>query len=251
MRVGSVDDMAMNMTCHLVSIIARGNWQLARDCTLFIYLTYKLHVNSAGRALAGFEDTRKMVHSPNLDAIKDETNADLLEKVTHELFGLLCIKELSPTGSLKTFTDVMLASLLEYYEDVVNQCGVESVLIVKLHEVFGKHNVYPAQIREWGNKIKVSRAQKNALHRAPSGDITARIDFLHREQCRENKAAQADRATMKLEVQELRAENADVSNKATYKPYTHDIFLGTAEGNDEGDAHYHGSITSIIPSKEG
>ena len=116
--------MAMNLNFHLVSIIARGNWQLAIYCTIFIYLTYKLHVNSVGQALADFEDTRKMVHSPNLDAIKDETNADLLEKVTRELFGLLCIKELSPTGSLKTFTNVMLDSLLEYCEDVVNQCGV-------------------------------------------------------------------------------------------------------------------------------
>ena len=158
--MGACDDMAMNMTCHLISIIARGNWQLARECTMFIYLTYKLHINSAGRALAGFEDTKKKVHSPNLSAIREDDSDGALNKVIHELFGVLGIKDLAENGHLGTFKEVMLASLLEYYEDVIADVGVRSVLIVRLHEVFGKHYIFSDKLREWGKKIKEARWEK-------------------------------------------------------------------------------------------
>ena len=62
----------------------------------------------SGRALAGFANTKRKVYSPNLDAIKGETSAELLKVVKLELFGLLGIKELEPDGSLETFKDVML-----------------------------------------------------------------------------------------------------------------------------------------------
>ena len=158
--MGSCDDMAMNMTCHLISIIARGNWQLARECTMFIYLTYKLHINSAGRALAGFEDTKKKVYSPNLSAIREDDPDGVLDKVIHELFGLLGKKDLDEKGHLDTFKEVMLASLLEYYEDVIAECGVNSILIVRLNEVFGKHFIYHANLLVWGKKIKEARWKK-------------------------------------------------------------------------------------------
>ena len=148
--------MAMNMTCHLISIIARGNWQLARECTMFIYLTYKLHINSAGRALAGFEDTKKKVHSPNLSAIREDDTDGALNKVIHELFGVLGIKGLAENGHLGTFKEVMLASLLEYYEDVIAECGVSSILVVRLNEVFAKRFIYGPKNR-MGKKIKEAR----------------------------------------------------------------------------------------------
>ena len=65
---------------------------------MFIYLTYKLHVNMAGHALAGFVDTKRKVYSPNLDAIKGESSAELFNNVKVELFGTLGIKELQPNG---------------------------------------------------------------------------------------------------------------------------------------------------------
>ena len=116
--MGAVDDMAMNPTCSLVSVICRGNWQLSGDCVAFLYLTYKLHVNSGGCALAGFQDRKRKGCSPNLNVIKNSSNCDTLGAVIEELFGCLGIKELQKNGRLHTFWEVMLASLLEYFEMV-------------------------------------------------------------------------------------------------------------------------------------
>ena len=176
---------------------------------MFIYLTYKLHVNMAGRALAGFADTRRMVYSPNLDAIKGETS--VLNVVKLELFGLLGIKELEPDGSLETFKDVMLGSLLEYYDDVAKDCGEDCLLLVRLKEVFSKQRVSPAMIRQWGKKIKEARAAKNVVHKAPSGDLVKRIDFYHQQNQDTNLATQVELANVKEAMQELKAENKEVS----------------------------------------
>ena len=203
--------MAFNVTCTLCSCIARGNWQLARECTIFVYLTYKLHVNMSGRALAGFANTKRKVYSPNLDAIKGETSAGLSNVVKLELFGLLGIKELEQGGSLETFKDVMLGSLLEYYDDVAKDCGEDCLLLVRLKEVFSKQRVSPAMIRQWGKKIKEARAAKNVVHKAPSGDLVKRIDFYHQQNQDTNLATQVELANVKVAMQELKAENKEVS----------------------------------------
>ena len=165
----------------------------------------------AGRALAGFADTRRMVYSPNLDAIKGETSAGLLNVVKLELFGLLGIKELEQGGSLETFKDVMLGSLLEYYDDVAKDCGENCVLLVRLKEVFAKQSVAPGMIRQWGNKIKEACVAKNVVHKAPSGDLVKRIDFYHQQNQSNNLATQVELTNVKVAMQELKAENKEVS----------------------------------------
>jgi len=54
-RVGATDDMgAFNVFVTLVEIISRGGWEFKGECNdVFSYLTKKLHVSHAGKALAG------------------------------------------------------------------------------------------------------------------------------------------------------------------------------------------------------
>ena len=179
---------------------------------MFLYLTYKLHVNSGGRALAGFRDTRNKVHSPNLNIIRNENNSDTLDKVVEEVFGNLGIKELKKLGKLDTFRDVMLASLLEYFEAVAHDCGYECILIKKLTEVFAKYEIYPRQLREWGQALKKDRAAKNAMHSVPEGTVISRIDFLHRQQCQKNEEATAEISKLRSELAEVKEENKEVSS---------------------------------------
>ena len=55
------------------------------------------------------------------------------------------LKKLEEKGHLQTFKDVMPASLLEYYKDVIAECGMSNVLVVRLNEVFGKHCIYTSK----------------------------------------------------------------------------------------------------------
>ena len=105
----------------------------------------------------------------------------------------------------------MLGSLFEYYDYVAEDCGENCVLLVRLKEVFAKQSVAPGVIRQWGGKIKEARATNNVVHKAPSGDLVKRIDFYHQQNQSNNLATQVELANVKVAMQELKAENKEVS----------------------------------------
>ena len=136
-----VDYMAINTACHLITSICRDNLAVTKRLHNSIYLTYKLHANSGGCYLSGFEATKKMIHSPDLSNVKDEDNMCILDQVTHDMLVLLLIKGLLSQGSMTKFNEIMLTSLLEYYYDVFNYCREAFLLVVKLSELFGNFSV--------------------------------------------------------------------------------------------------------------
>ena len=62
-----------------------------------------------------------------------------------------------------------------------------------------------------GGKIKEARTPKNAVRKAPSGDLVKRIDFYHKQNQDTNLATQVELANVKEAMQELKAENKEVS----------------------------------------
>ena len=78
LRVSAADEMMFNVYLPFFAAIARGGWDCKADTMLFFYLTLKLHMATAGKALAGWADPTKPVVAPTLEAIYDDSNRDVL-----------------------------------------------------------------------------------------------------------------------------------------------------------------------------
>ncbi|MGH7954610.1 MAG: hypothetical protein ACREOZ_01480, partial [Gloeomargaritales cyanobacterium] len=127
-RVSSADTMVFNTSVHIVDAICRGNWDFRGDCMIFHYLTKKLHVARAGKALAGWRNCEMSVSAPTLDAFKTSANALCLKQFCVELFVGVLVPELHTT--LKPLRDVMVATLLMYREDVRNEVGEQDIIML-------------------------------------------------------------------------------------------------------------------------
>lgn len=64
LRVAATDEMIFNPLVSIFAVIARGGWDFEGDSVAFRYLTNKLHVVQAGRALSGWNDPRINVTAP-------------------------------------------------------------------------------------------------------------------------------------------------------------------------------------------
>ena len=117
LHVGASDDMAFNVYCHIVDMIYRGNWDLKGDCQIFNYLTNKLHVSRAGKALAGWPDCCMAVASPSLFGCMASESCLSIETYASDLFSK-APPQLQTQGDLVAFRDVMLMSLFRYGEAV-------------------------------------------------------------------------------------------------------------------------------------
>ena len=85
-RVSAADEMMFNVNLPFFAAIARGGWDCKADTLLFFYLTQRLHVSTAGKALAGWADPKQHVVAPTLEAIYDDSNRDRIDNFCHELF---------------------------------------------------------------------------------------------------------------------------------------------------------------------
>lgn len=65
--VGSTDDMAFNISTHIIDAIFRGGWDFSGECTMFTYMTKKLHNLRGGKALADWRDCAQNVSAPSCD----------------------------------------------------------------------------------------------------------------------------------------------------------------------------------------
>ena len=81
LRAGAADTMAFNLHCHIVAIIMRGDWDWKGECQLFGYLTAKLYLALAGKALAYWPDCRQKVTPPRLDTVLDNLPREEQDKV--------------------------------------------------------------------------------------------------------------------------------------------------------------------------
>ena len=77
-RVGATDDMAFNITTSIVDAIYRGGWDFTGDCTMFTYMTKKLHNLRGGKALAGWRDCAQDVSAPSCECFITKVRHDVL-----------------------------------------------------------------------------------------------------------------------------------------------------------------------------
>jgi hypothetical protein len=160
LRVSSTDDMIFNITLSLFDAIARGGWDCKGDSTFFHYLTQKLHIARAGRALAGWRDARLHVCAPSLEAVITAENHGLVEEFCTELFAGVGVPQLQE--DLKQFRNVMVASLLMYHENVQEELGIDALVVRKVHAAAQRRGITASTIRAWGSMIKDQFVVQNA-----------------------------------------------------------------------------------------
>ena len=63
--------------------------------------------------------------------------------------------------SLIGFKKVMIASLLENLENVMNCNGTNDVLVQKMYKAAEMHDISLLELKQWGEKIRIERAILN------------------------------------------------------------------------------------------
>lgn len=154
LRAGSSDDMVTNIYCHIVSMICRGNWDWTGECQIFGYVTNVAHVLSAGRALAGLKDCRQNLPAPSLDVILTPENKASVEAFAYDLFLNGPDAFHPPAGHLLKFRDVMVASLLMYFEDMEHDLGIDDAVVKRLIVASRHRNIPLSLLRSWGSDIR-------------------------------------------------------------------------------------------------
>ena len=73
-------------TTELIHGILRGGWECASYCNIFEYLIRSVQsISTAGRALAGWPNSRSKVHLPRC-VFKTESNSRQVNNLMHALF---------------------------------------------------------------------------------------------------------------------------------------------------------------------
>ena len=152
--------MAQNRSCYPESSICRGGWVLDDVCTYFWYVNKTQHINAAGKALAGWKDTTLKVFSPSLSYLRNKDLEDRVFNYGNTLFSGAGIGELDKP-SLIGFKKVMIASLLENLENVMNCNGTNDVLVQKMYKAAEMHDISLLELKQWGEKIRIERAILN------------------------------------------------------------------------------------------
>ena len=175
-RVSATDEMLFNTELPFFAAIARGGWKCACDALVFYYLTQKVHVASAGKALAGWPHPNADVKAPTLDAIRTDENEEALNLFCQNLFMFTPISGLLNT-ELKGFRDTMVASLLMHLKSVKATLKSDC-LVAKAIRGASEGIVNPQVILEWGDKIKQQYGVDNAYNAAEgSGEERAIAAF--------------------------------------------------------------------------
>lgn len=112
----------------LFSSIARGDGTLKPRAKPLHTSHRRSKLSRGGLALAGFSNPNILAHAPSLAAIgTDSRTVARLNAFSGELFNNVGVPELG--SSLKDYRDVLVASLLMYYNQVKAALGNESPII--------------------------------------------------------------------------------------------------------------------------
>lgn len=163
LRVTGTDEMIFCPMLSLFSAIARGGWNFKSESQAFGYFTQKKHVVAGGLALAGFYNPNIKVHAPSLAAIgTDATTVAMLNKFSGELFNNVGVPELATT--LKDYRDVLVASLLMYYEQVLASLGKDSPIIKTMRLAAINVGSDIATLAQWGEAVRDRYIVQNAAN---------------------------------------------------------------------------------------
>mmetsp|Transcript_19499 Transcript_19499/g.42365 ORF Transcript_19499/g.42365 Transcript_19499/m.42365 type:complete len:741 (+) Transcript_19499:209-2431(+) len=172
-RVAATDCMIFNHLLQVFDVIARGNWDFKSDNLAFHYFTQKLHVVCAGKALAGYYDPQQHVCAPTLKACVTSENTLLVDQFCQRLFSSVDIPGFNDeTSALHPFRDIMVASLLMYYDDVSKTLGSKSLLIASMHIAANDVGIkgIRSTLSAWGKAILTRFRVTNAHNLGDVGD---------------------------------------------------------------------------------
>ena len=133
---------------------------LEEACKYYWYLNKGHHINAAGRAIAGFHDTAMKVFAPKLSYLGNKEDEDKAFRYGNSLFAGAGIQELNKP-SLIEFKKVMIASLLENFEKVLDGYGTHNVLVSTMYKQAEIHNITLLELKEMGKKIRIGQALDN------------------------------------------------------------------------------------------
>ncbi len=149
MRVGASDEMVYNHMLSVFAAIGRGGWDCKADSLLFQYLlTAGLMVDQAGKALANWHDPKMHVSAPTLEAFVTPANEDRVEAFCRELFGTSIIPNVNT--EMKAVRDVLVASLLRYYDEVDKKSLVSRTIVNAALRV----GMTADHVKNWGQLVK-------------------------------------------------------------------------------------------------
>jgi hypothetical protein len=161
LRKSSFNAALLHPCVGLLEAICRGGWSFKGDSNSFLYLESLLHVTLAGKALANWRHPEQHVSAPTLAAIKTDTNRTQVDHFVQYLFHESVIAE-KLDGDMKKVRDVFAATLLMYYDDVLDDCGDTCLVIKKIHNAALECLVDFGIIKEWGKGIKQQFIVSNA-----------------------------------------------------------------------------------------
>jgi hypothetical protein len=119
LRVGSVNEIIDHPMCELIHGILRGGWQFSGYCNIFEYIVSSLKSMSiAGRALAGWPNSRCEVFLPKCSSFLDASNVVRVNNLMAHLFNGQ-VKGMEKDGPLWPLADCMLATVLMHLDNFI------------------------------------------------------------------------------------------------------------------------------------
>ena len=165
--------MLFNTNLSFFAAIARGGWKCKVDSLIFYYLTQKVHVAEAGRALSHWPSPKDRVHAPSLDWIITDVNRRNVNLFCQNLFVYTPIADLLD-GDLKGFRNAMVASLLMYLKPVKERLG-NNCLLGQAVNGAASGLFTPLEILEFGDSISKRFKIKNAVQLAEGSNDNERL----------------------------------------------------------------------------
>ena len=184
-RVSSFNEALFGST--FIEAVSRGGWGMEGDTTAFHYVMQPLHIAKAGKTLAGWRYSDQHVTAPTLSSILNESNRDKVFAFVGMLFHESEISALL-NGELKEVRDLFAASLLMYYEPVLDKLTDNCFIIKRIHNAASMVHVDFTQIKEWGEIIRSHFIVANAQNLGGIDDCSEeerqkRINTILQETC--------------------------------------------------------------------
>ena len=188
LRVGCVDDMTLNPSCHFMSIVSRGNWAIENENRVFWYATKKHNSTSGGKALAGAKDVRLVIYAARLKPILLSDNKTLVENLEKYLFDFGHAKYMD-SYELVGAKSAFFATVLMYFNKYVIDHGYDNLLIKIIINKAKQFGISLKKLQDWSAAIhsdwKVRNAHHSedvgATHRVTSATLTVLQDEIVRQ----------------------------------------------------------------------
>ena len=126
---GCADDMVLNPTLDILSVITRGGWNLRYKNLILLYLNVYKHYLHAGIELQGSHDLTSMIYTPNISPFVDKNNLQIVTKFASILFNTQ-VKALKHDDHLSTLRNITFALLMQNNEYLKGLAGEANMITI-------------------------------------------------------------------------------------------------------------------------